>query len=498
MPPEFDFRLWVLDTGRKRIPGYVRTAQACAGGGLPTRWAVALSRLPAGLHLSMAIETQKDSQPLNDRAKTRAGNYFVSNYPPYSFWTPHRVAEARRALERDPTPDTPLGIYLHIPFCRKRCRFCYFKVYTDKKAAEIESYLEAAVRELELYSSKPFVGGRKPRFIYFGGGTPSYISTRQLGGLVDRMKKLLSWEEAEEITFECEPGTLTESKLRLIRRIGVTRLSLGIENFDNRILEINGRAHGSKEIDRAYEFARSVDFPQINVDLIAGMVGETTDNWLECVRKTIALKPDSVTIYQMEIPYNTTIFQDMKARGETAAPVADWNTKRQWVRTAFAELENAGYTVGSAYTAVRDPRKARFLYRDLLWAGADLIGLGVASFSHIGGVHFQNLHDFDPYVSRLEEGAIPIFRALTPTNEERMIREFVLQMKLGSLGWDYFQGKFGIDPRRRFAGELGRLREAGLLDLDEDSLRLSREGLLRVDQLLHEFFLPEHRNARYA
>lgn len=435
---------------------------------------------------------------MTDPGKTRTGNYFVSNYPPYSCWTPDRVDDAYRALERPPSPGTPLGIYLHIPFCRKRCRFCYFKVYTDKKAAEIVEYLDAAVRELELYASRTFIGGRKPRFIYFGGGTPSYISTRQLSRLVDRMQGLLSWEEADEITFECEPGTLTQSKLRLIREIGVTRLSLGIENFDDRILEINGRAHGSKEIDRAYKYARSVGFPQINIDLIAGMVGESSENWEECIRKTIALEPDSVTIYQMEIPHNTRISQEMKSQGEEVAPVADWNTKREWVKYAFSELEREGYTVGSAYTAVRDPEKTRFLYRDLLWAGADLIGLGVASFSHIGGTHFQNLHDFDPYIKQLEKGNIPIFRALTPTAEERMIREFVLQMKLGNLAWEYFESKFGIDLRQRFARELGRLRDAGYLELEDKHLRLSRDGLLRVDELLHEFFLPEHRNVRYA
>ena len=193
---------------------------------------------------------------------TEAGNYFVSNYPPYSFWTPERVQEAHAALERPPAPGTPLGIYIHIPFCRKRCHFCYFKVYTDKDSGEIETYLDAAVQELNLYSQKPFIGGRKPKFIYFGGGTPSYISSRQLTRMVDAMKKLLPWDEAEEVTFECEPGTLTEPKLSAIKDLGVTRLSLGIENFDDHILQINGRAHGSKEIDRTYQFARSIGFPR--------------------------------------------------------------------------------------------------------------------------------------------------------------------------------------------------------------------------------------------
>ena len=260
--------------------------------------------------------------------ETTVGSYFISNYPPYSFWTPQHVSEAYAALERPPAAGTPLGIYLHIPFCRKRCHFCYFKVYTDKDSTEIETYLDAAIQELTLYSQKPFIGGRKPKFIYFGGGTPSYISSRQLSHMVDGMKRLLPWDEAEEVTFECEPGTLTEGKLTVIKELGVTRLSLGIENFDDHILQINGRAHSSKEVGKSYEFARSIGFPQINIDLIAGMMGETPENWRECVRQTIVLDPDSVTIYQMEVPYNTTIFKEMKIQGQNVAPVADWRTKR--------------------------------------------------------------------------------------------------------------------------------------------------------------------------
>jgi oxygen-independent coproporphyrinogen-3 oxidase len=430
--------------------------------------------------------------------ETTVGNYFVSNYPPYSFWTPEHVNEAHAALERPPAPGTELGIYLHIPFCRKRCHFCYFKVYTDKDASEIERYLDATIQELTLYSQKPFIGGRKPKFVYFGGGTPSYISSRQLSRMVDAVKRLLPWDEAEEITFECEPGTLTEGKLRVIKELGVSRLSLGIENFDDHILRINGRAHGAKDVDRSYDFARAIEFPQINIDLIAGMMGETSENWRECVRKTIALSPDSVTIYQMEIPYNTTIFNEMRADGRTVAPVADWRTKREWVRYAFSELETAGYTVASAYTAVKDPARSRFIYRDLLWTGADMVGLGVASFSHVGGTHFQNESDFGPYLEKLSRGTLPIYRALTPTREERMIRELILQMKLGRVHRAYFQGKFGVDIEQRFAEPLSELRDRGFLAPDENSLRLNRDGLLQVDRLLHEFFLPQHRNARYT
>jgi coproporphyrinogen III oxidase-like Fe-S oxidoreductase len=147
-------------------------------------------------------------------------------------------------------------LYLHIPFCRKRCHFCYFRVYTDKSSKEIADYLDVLVREWELYTRLPAVAGRPLRFVYFGGGTPSFLSSRQLQSLVDRLSVLTPWRDAEEVTFECEPGTLTESKLAAIRGMGVTRLSLGVEHFDDRVLELNGRAHRSPEIGRAYSHAR--------------------------------------------------------------------------------------------------------------------------------------------------------------------------------------------------------------------------------------------------
>ena len=429
--------------------------------------------------------------------QTTVGNYFVSNYPPFSFWKPEALGEFHAALESAPRADKPLGIYVHIPFCRKRCHFCYFRVYTDKDSGAIKSYIDAVIRELDGYATKPFIGGRKPSFVYFGGGTPSYLSVDQLKHLVGEMKKRLPWDAMEEVTFEAEPGTLTDHKLKAIRELGITRLSLGVENFDDHILEINGRAHHSKEIGRAYAYAREIGFPQINIDLIAGMVEETDANWHECVRKTIEMAPDSVTIYEMEIPYNTTLYKQMQAEGKLVAPVADWDVKRGWVSYAFDELQKAGYTVASAYTAVKKAG-TKFVYRDRLWAGADLLALGVASFGHINGVHYQNHHDFDPYVQRVNAGELPVHRALTPTAEERYIREFILQLKLGHVSRAYFTEKFGTDPCAQFAKPLQALKDWGFLAEEGDQLRLNREGLLQVDRLLHEFFLPEHRSARYA
>jgi len=440
-------------------------------------------------------------EPIALADQTDVGSYFVATYPPFSVWSEEAVQrDALTALARPPDPSVPLGLYLHIPFCRKRCHFCYFRVYTDKNASEVGQYLDTLAREWELYGRFPAIAGRPLDFVYFGGGTPSFLSTQQLRSLARRLTAVTPWTSAEEITFECEPGTLTEAKLTAIRQLGVTRLSLGVENFDDRVLELNGRAHRSPEIAQAFRAARALDFPQINIDLIAGMLGETEDNWRITVEKTLELEPDSVTIYQMELPFNTTISKDLlKGTRLFAEPVVNWSTKRRWVQEAFAALERAGYHVGSAYTAVKDPSRTRFLYRDRLWQGADMAGLGVASFGHINGVHMQNLDTWETYSAGVDAGRLPLHRAYRPTDEERMIRELVLQLKLGRIRPSYFSGKYGVDVLRRFHDQFASLKAEGYLaSADADAVSLTRDGLLRVDVLLPRFFLPQHAGIRYT
>jgi oxygen-independent coproporphyrinogen-3 oxidase len=429
---------------------------------------------------------------------TKAGNYFVSNYPPFAYWSPANVGDAVAAVDQKPDTDKPLGLYVHIPFCRKRCHFCYFKVYTDRNAAAIGRYIQAVISEMKMYAERSFLEGRKPQFVYFGGGTPSYLSAKQLTELTDGLKAVLPWDDVEEISFECEPGTLTEKKLQAIRDFGVTRLSFGIENFDDHILDINGRAHLSKQVYAAYEWARKIGFPQINIDLIAGMLEETEENWIENVRRTIALDPDCVTIYQMEVPYNTTIYKRMKDEGKLVAPIADWDTKRRWVKYAFEELGKLGYATSSAYTAVKNPDTTRFIYRDSLWSGADLLSLGVSSFGHISGVHYQNEKAIDPYVEMVEAGQLPITRAYKINDDEALIREMILQIKKGYLDRTYFEDKFGVDIVGRFSETFLKYADLGFLTIHPTRIDIDIDLLLQIDTLLHEFFLPEHCGERYV
>ena len=428
--------------------------------------------------------------------KTEVGSYFITNYPPYSQWSREQVGEAEAAMNAPPA-DVPLGLYLHIPFCRKRCKFCYFKVFTDNKASEIETYVSALSREIELVSQLPVMGDRPFRFVYFGGGTPSFLSPKQLTSLVDRLRANINWDKAEEVTFECEPGTLSEPKIKTIKQLGITRLSLGIENFSDEILKENGRAHLSPEVYKAWEWIVAADFPNVNIDLISGMVGETWDNWEDNIRRTIDLSPESVTIYQMELPYNT-IYSKGILGNEIETPVADWPTKRAWVDYAFDELEAAGYHVSSAYTMVKDPEKVNFSYRDNLFGGSDLLATGVASFGHVSGVHYQNLPEWQDYIGALDAGKLPLGRALRPTKHQLLIRELILLLKRGYLDAGYFRNKFDVEVLEEWRDVWKMHTEEGMLTIDGDRIELTRKGLLYADGLLPPFFEAEHQGVRYT
>lgn len=444
----------------------------------------------------MELTTLPDA-PATAQPKTEVGSYFVANYPPFSTWSQSHLPSIQHALDAKPDPDTKLGLYLHIPFCRKRCKFCYFRVYTDKNASEIEMYLSALSKEIDLYADRPALQGRQFEFVYFGGGTPSYLSNEQLKRMVERINHRWRWDAAKEVTFECEPGTLKESKLRTIKELGVTRLSLGVEHFDDEILSVNGRAHKSPEILRAWEWVREVGFPQVNIDLIAGMLGETDDKWKLCVEKAVALDPDSVTIYQMEVPYNTGIAKDAREHGGVSE-VASWAQKRAWAAYAFEQFEAAGYVASSGYTLVKPERHAGFVYRDSLWHGADMIATGVASFGHFQGVHYQNLDKWETYLPAIERGELPINRALPVNDHQRLIRELILQMKTGRLDAGYFRKKFGEEIFEVFGPAFQSLVEEGWASVAGDDVTLTRKALLEVDTLLPRFFEPEHRDIRYT
>jgi oxygen-independent coproporphyrinogen-3 oxidase len=433
-----------------------------------------------------------------DATTTDVGSYFISNYPPFSLWNKDNVPQVHAEFDNeDVDRGVPMGLYIHIPFCRKRCKFCYFRVYTNQNAKAIEDYVQSLIREIDLISHRSGTADRVLQVVYFGGGTPSYLSSKQLRSLRERMSHHITWDSAQEVTFECEPGTLSLDKVKTLKDIGITRISLGVENFNDAILEENGRAHLSPEIFKAYDWIQQVGFPQVNIDLIAGMVGETDENWAACVEKASELEPDNITIYQMELPFNTVYSKEMKEHG-SVSPVADWPTKRRWVNEAFNKLLVDGYEISSGNELVKSRQTDHFVYRDNLFRGSDLLATGVSSFGHFQGVHYQNLDGIEDYMETVNKGELPINRALKPTPHQMLIRELVLQLKEGVVFGRPFLEKFGVDIFEEFNTPFANQQAAGYLTVEDDEVRLTRKGLLQVDSLLPEYFEEQHRCIRYT
>ena len=291
---------------------------------------------------------------------------------------------------------------------------------------------------------------------------------------------------------------MQESKLKTLKELGVTRLSLGVENFTDSVLEENGRAHLSKEVYKSWDWIKSLDFPNVNIDLISGMVGETWENWKFNIAEAIKFSPESITIYQMELPFNTVYSKDILGN-KIETPVADWQTKREWLDYAYDEFLGAGYKISSAYTVVKDNDKVNFSYRDNLWQGSDLLATGIASFGHVSGVHYQNKADMKQYQTDLmEHGKLPLGRAYQPTSNQLLIREMILQLKRGYLDVGYFQDKFNVNILQQWADQFEGHRNNGMLDFDDAKIQLTRKGFLHADALLPVFFEEEHQGVRYT
>jgi len=434
---------------------------------------------------------------INLPVQTEAGNYFVSNYPPYSQWQAEQLPGFESALRDPDGPQGGLGLYVHLPFCRQRCTYCYFRVHTRQPEAYVNRYLHAVRREAAIYRQRPAVGERPIINAYFGGGTPTLLSMAQLETLLCSLRDTLHWPRGGEVTYECQPGTVTQEKLQLLADLGVTRASIGVQTFNDDVLRQVGRAASVEDCRQTYAMARQVGFEQVNIDLMAGLPGETEASWRKTVEQTARLQPDGVTIYQLERTHNSALNRTLE--GGREVPLATWPTKRRWVGEAFDRLQGHGYQIIGAYWAVRDPKKHRYAYvRDHFWQGRDLLALGEASFGHLRGHHYQNVDDYEPYVHAVESDRLPLWRAYRLSHEEALRREAILQLKTGVLRLDYFERKFGIDLREHFMEPLKRLAQMGLVLVDFEAIRLTREGLLKVDWLLPLFYLPQHMGVRYT
>jgi oxygen-independent coproporphyrinogen-3 oxidase len=424
------------------------------------------------------------------------GSYFVSTYPPFSAWGEARVEDYQAALSREVTGDVPLGLYAHIPFCELRCSFCYYLSQANPDSGRIESYLDCLELELAHLAATPALRQRELSFLYFGGGTPSMLSADQIRRLMAGLEASFRRTKDAEVTFECAPRTTDLERLQVLRDHGVTRLSMGIQQLDDTVLRENSRVHSVHDVEAAMECIATIGFDVVNLDLIVGLAGETDETFFRSLERVIAMGAQSVTLYQLEIPFNTPLARAVR-RGRTELALPSWDTKRRRLEAAFQELEKAGYTVRSAYAAVRDPGAHRFVYQEAQYRGADLLGVGASAFSYIGGVHHQNIASTGRYMACVSDGDLPLYRAHALSDDEQVVREFVLQLKTGGCCTRPFRERFGVNLLDRFSEPLAHFREIGWIETVAGEINVTRAGLLHVDRMIPAFYDDRYKSIRY-
>jgi oxygen-independent coproporphyrinogen-3 oxidase len=413
---------------------------------------------------------------------------FIAGYPPFEY------------LDLDTTGrmwEKPhFGLYLHLPYCRKRCTFCFYKVYTNRHLLPIDDYLAALHREIEMYGSRPEIRGRTVNTIYWGGGTPTTLTPEQTLALAAKLRENFTISPDVEWTVEGEPATLDPDRARTLREIGVTRLSIGVQSFDNALLDRNGRSHGVEHAFRAVEMARENRFPVINIDLMSGMLDETPETWDATLDTLIGIKPEHVSIYRMEVYKNTLLY----AAGFTGPGVGGIPTDEQELQLwhhAVERLEAAGYTQVAGHAFILKPEHNHW-HRIDMWSTGELLGMGVSSFSYLNGTVFQNSSKWDEYVGAAREGRSAVKRSVRLSSRGIMAREVVLGLKLFRLDRSAFKARHGFDVVDLYGPRFVQLEREGLLTISDAAIELTRRGRDFNDMVCALFYLPEHSDKRFA
>ena len=285
-------------------------------------------------------------------------------------------------------------LYVHIPFCARICPYCaFYKELLDR--SQTPRFCEAIVRELQTQTQDQPL---RLRTIYFGGGTPTALTTAQLDFLLTGFHRSLDLSELIEWTMEANPGSVSATKASLLRRLGTNRISLGVQSWNDDLLKLLGREHNAKQAEQSFEIFRGAGFENINIDLMFGLPGQTIVQWRETLEQTIALQPEHISTYCLTYEEDTEFFL-RHARGEFRQ---DADADAEFFDSAMSMLENAGY---EHYEISNYARPGfRSAHNHGYWSGADYLGIGPSAFSTIGMTRRQNVPDFRQYSDAVLSG----------------------------------------------------------------------------------------------
>jgi oxygen-independent coproporphyrinogen-3 oxidase len=366
-------------------------------------------------------------------------------------------------------------LYFHIPFCPKLCPYCSFYVEVGAKNKN-RDFLDALLREVERAGESHAL---RPETIYFGGGTPTSLLTGQLAHLLGGLRERLDLSVLREWTVEANPATVREDKARLLREMGITRVSLGVQSWDDALLKTLGRVHTAAQAEHTYEVLRASGIPAINLDLMFAVPGQRPSQWRATLAKTLALRPDHISSYCLTYEEDTAYFQklahgDFRQDEERDAQLFE-ETMDTLTAGGFAQYEISNY----ARHDPGPPEVRESQHNRAYWLGADYLGFGPGAFSTVGLSRWENVRDTAAYTRGILGGA-PAFgvrEELSAATRAGEIAAFRIRMAEGI-------------PRPELApwsAAIAEFERIGLLHETSGTLRLTRRGKLLADSVAEAF-----------
>ncbi|MGD2089943.1 MAG: radical SAM family heme chaperone HemW [Candidatus Aminicenantes bacterium] len=365
------------------------------------------------------------------------------------------------------------AIYVHIPFCRKKCHFCDYIIYTNTTAELRENYVNAVCEEIKRFPSIPCFPSFQIDALYIGGGTPGLLEKNQLARILETSQQTFPFTENAEKCLEFDPSCVTREKLILLKEIGFNRLSLGIQSFDETLLSQNNRPHNVDDIYAAYEDIKAAGFTHINIDLLYPMFNQTLAHWEDSVKRAIDLKPAAITAYPLEI-WPETVYHSKIKKGEE---IPDVKTEISMTRHVLKHLEASGFrrrSTGGYYHPQRTSYYCRF--GDYYWQTWPMLGFGVSAKSVIHNRLYTNIKPVKEYIKRINQNQDVLDFSTIMTREQEMRRVMIRGLKLCKVSKPEFKARFGVPMESVFAAEINTLKQAGWIEDKEDRIQLTQEG----------------------
>ena len=407
---------------------------------------------------------------------------FINQYPPSNFMNKRDVSLLWEKQH--------YNLYVHIPFCYKKCEFCYYKSEELGDDPVPEEYILALMKEMELLSSMPQIQSKVASSVYFGGGTPTMLSCDQIKRLLDVIAKNFNLDKDYELCFEARPGKETsEEKLALLKEYNIRRISFGVQSLDDDVLKANGRNHDTSSFYHVFELARKLGIPSINTDLLSGMVNQSRESWLDTVDKLIKLHPENISVYKLELYYNNVLYKKIR---ENKITLMSDELEAEYTREGFEKMLAAGYIPVANFTFASD-LKYEHVHRKKLWLGEDMLGIGASAHSCLDGFIYQNEILLEKYVKAIEQKNLPIMRAYRMSVREEMIQRIVLGLNSMHLNRERFQNEFGIDVMQLYEEEFVMLEKKKFLTIGQQDISLTLDGMLYADDIVRVFYLEQQK-----